>query len=115
MTVDVDLTDYHWKNISSEGIASSKFNSLSLGKDLLMKFLNKDYTKRIEINEALQHPWITRDFAAPIPLTYYDEVHWQSNRRDLIALIRACLFFANLPTVTVFLDSPASGKEDYQA
>lgn len=29
-----------------------------LGKDLLLKFLEKDFNKRIEIQDALKHPWI---------------------------------------------------------
>mmetsp|Transcript_6087 Transcript_6087/g.5434 ORF Transcript_6087/g.5434 Transcript_6087/m.5434 type:complete len:96 (+) Transcript_6087:1368-1655(+) len=45
---DVPLDDDHWSRISPEG------------KDLLMKFLEKDSNKRIDINDALKHPWIRK-------------------------------------------------------
>jgi len=43
---DMLMEDDHWSNISPEG------------KDLLSKFLQKDPSQRIDIADALRHPWI---------------------------------------------------------
>jgi len=43
---ELPMEDDHWKKISPEG------------KDLLRKMLNTDYNKRIELEDALKHPWI---------------------------------------------------------
>jgi len=43
---DIPMEDEHWQNVSPEA------------KDLLTKFLHKDPAQRIEVAEALKHPWI---------------------------------------------------------
>jgi len=46
LKADVPMEDEHWANISPEA------------KDLIQKFLSKEYDKRIDIATALKHPWI---------------------------------------------------------
>jgi len=43
---DVPLKGEHWRNVSWEA------------KDLLLKMLRKNPTQRIDLEEALKHPWI---------------------------------------------------------
>jgi len=43
---DIVLDDDHWKNVSTEA------------QELMMKFLKLDTKERIELPEALNHPWI---------------------------------------------------------
>ena len=48
-------------------IFSSKFSSLA--KDLFLKLCNTSPIERYTSEKALRHPWVTRKFSAPIPLT----------------------------------------------
>lgn len=43
-----DLDDIVWKTVSEEA------------KDLIRRLLEKDIQKRMELKEALNHPWFTR-------------------------------------------------------
>ena len=49
---------------------SSRFTPLS--KDLFLKLCNLSPIERYMSDQALRHPWITRNFNAPIPLTQSD-------------------------------------------
>lgn len=46
----------------------------SLAKDFFLKLCNREPFKRYTVEQALAHPWITRDVKNGIPLTF-DEQH----------------------------------------
>ena len=46
---------------------SSRFSDMA--KDFFLKLCNPITMERYTSDKALQHPWISRDFGAPIPLT----------------------------------------------
>jgi calcium/calmodulin-dependent protein kinase I len=54
------LRNPHWS-------FSPKFSSLA--KDFFLKLCNPSSLERYTSEQALRHPWITRDFSSPIPLT----------------------------------------------
>jgi serine/threonine protein kinase len=54
------LRDPHWR-------FSQSFTPLA--KDFFLKLCNPSPIERYTSDKALRHPWVTRDFAAPIPLT----------------------------------------------
>ena len=65
-------------------------NKLSyMGKNLLKKLLEPDPLKRYKANDALKHPWITRNPADKIPKTINDQLNYDNiinNARELMMI-----------------------------
>jgi serine/threonine protein kinase len=55
-----------------EEVAGSNFTSLA--KDLFIKLCNPMPIERYTAEQALRHPWITRNFDSPIPQTESQKV-----------------------------------------
>jgi serine/threonine protein kinase len=61
-----------------------------------MHLCRENPENRYTANEALNHPWITRNFTAPVPLTLHEELTQFRNTKDLLALERALLYVSLL-------------------
>ena len=62
---------------------------LYMGKNLLKKLLEPDPLKRYKANDALKHPWITRNPADKIPKTINDQLNYDNiinNARELMMI-----------------------------
>lgn len=68
----------------------SKFSELA--KDFFLKLCAYPYTIRYDANEALQHPWITRNADDKIPLTQTDEILLFESERVMRKVIRSAFF-----------------------
>lgn len=62
-----DEKSYIKKLLNPKWILSKSFTSLA--KDLFFKLCNNMPIERYTSDKAIKHPWITRDFSAPIPMT----------------------------------------------
>ncbi len=51
-----------------------KYNVSIMGENLIRKMLENQPTIRISANDALKHPWITRNILSPIPLNLYQKM-----------------------------------------
>jgi serine/threonine protein kinase len=73
---------------------STQFSPLA--KDFFLKLCNKDPCNRYDAITALNHPWITRDFCAPIPRSLNEQMKEFIDIKQFIAVSRACLFIARM-------------------
>jgi serine/threonine protein kinase len=64
-----------------------------LGRDMVCKLCRISQTDRYDAIRALKHPWITRNFDDPIPLTQSDEIQMFSQEQSLLRVIKlmSCL------------------------
>lgn len=81
---------------------------IRFSKDFFYRLCRINPEARYNSEEALSHPWITRNFDSNIPLSIYDEARNYIAREDLLAIVRSLVFVSMLPLVQVYLDSPAS-------
>ena len=82
-------------------------------RDFFGRLCRKNPDSRYTAEEALQHPWITRDFNAKIPLSIYDETRYNIVRDDLIAVVRSLVFLSHLPTAQIYIDTPVSRRKKF--
>lgn len=64
----------------------------TLAKDLIFKLCSISQIERYDAKRSLQHPWITRCFSDPIPLTAGEEIQLVNQEHTLQRAIRAMLF-----------------------
>lgn len=69
-------------------------NHDSLAKDLIMRMCSIDAHYRYSASLALKHPWITREFNAPIPLTIYEEDMMNKNTIEIVRVMKTMFFSA---------------------
>ncbi len=48
----------------------------------------------------MRHPWITREFEAPIPLSYNDYLTNSFNHRELVDVVRLMVYLSHLPAAS---------------
>lgn len=66
-----------------------------LAKDFFLRLCHVDIRSRYSANMALKHPWITRQFNNPIPLTIYEE-DIQNHLNYEMSRIFKLVFFVSL-------------------
>ena len=62
---------YKKKVMNFQGLKYSQYFS-PLARNLLEKLCHPKPSLRYTVEQALQHPWITRDFKSDIPRTFYE-------------------------------------------
>lgn len=76
-----------------------------MAKDLFLRLCNVNVQSRYSAEMALKHPWITRRFSSPIPITIYEEDTLNQLNIELRNIVRAVFFGAGslrvLPHTTV--------------
>ncbi len=71
---------------------SSKFSPLA--KDFFLKLCNSSPIERYTSEKALKHPWITRQFDAPIPMTQTEEIRKFQTENNLRQAMNITFFLS---------------------
>ena len=76
---------------------------------LIEKLCHHKPSNRYKVDQALQHPWITRNFEDPIPRTLFEESIYQTEidtkLRKVLTVISLYLLSIVLPQHLVSLNS----------
>lgn len=83
-------------------------------QNLLRRLLEKDPEHRIELNEAIQHPWVTKE--GSMPLDGLDPLD-DSSGNDLELLVEVCLLnaiFCLLSSLVLFSFSCSEKSKNVQ-
>jgi serine/threonine protein kinase len=59
-----------------------------LAKDFFLKLVSKDPEARYDANQALAHPWITRDTKSIIPYTFEERIHYFNKEQELAIVFK---------------------------
>jgi len=65
---------------------------IRIAKDLFLRMCQPNVDFRYSASTALTHPWITREFGKPIPLTNFEEDNRQRLKNDFKIIARSILF-----------------------
>ena len=71
-----------------------------LALNFLSKLLIHSTAERYSANVALKHPWITRDFTAPIPLTSSEQMQITTCENIFKTCLKAVVFLASAVPAT---------------
>lgn len=92
--------------VSDESVAGIYFNPMA--RDLFIKLCNPLPFERYTAEQALRHPWITRDHDSPIPLTQSQKMK-AAEAHSLMKTIVTAAYFLSLTR------NPTSGSlQDYR-
>ncbi len=75
-----------------------------------MRMCRMDPKARYSAEEALTHPWITRDFLARVPLSYNDYLVDHQLRRELVDVARLLVFLSHLPSAERVFTKASIGR-----
>lgn len=87
--------------VSDESVAGNSFSPLA--RDLFIKLCNPMPFERYTAEQALRHPWITRDRDSPIPLTQSQKMK-AAEAHSLLKTIVTAAYFLSLTRNPAFDD-----------
>jgi len=79
-----------------------------IAKDFIFRLCKLDPEARYTVDDALKHPWITRKFDSPIPLSKKDDMEYKMLLRDLRKVMRTLVFLTEFPSVRLKIDIKAN-------
>lgn len=56
----------------------------------------------------MQHPWITRKFDSPIPISHHEEIDNQIAKREFTNIVKLLIFLSQFPSIKLHLDIKTS-------
>jgi len=92
--------------VSDESVAGTSFSPLA--RDLFIKLCNPMPFERYTAEQALRHPWITRDRDSPIPLTQSQKMK-AAEAHSLMKTIVTAAYFLSLTRNPAF-----GGLQEYK-
>ncbi|CAD8055786.1 unnamed protein product [Paramecium primaurelia] len=87
------------------------FHSSPLARDLLQRLLQNDQDSRYTASQALVHPWITRKFNDPIPMSVKEFGICQELKKKTFQQLQSILFIIYLQKNSI-KQSPIQSKQD---
>jgi len=89
-----------WNTSFLTALQSNLTTNISLAKDFFKRLCVVNHKARYTAEEALKHPWITREFNDPIPLSYHDYLYESYLKKNLINILRTFVYLSQLPVST---------------
>ncbi|CAD8148143.1 unnamed protein product [Paramecium octaurelia] len=87
------------------------FHASLLARDLLQRLLQYDQDSRYTAAQALVHPWITRNFSQPIPMSVKEFGICQEQKKKFFQFLKALLFLNQVQEDSI-KQSPIQSKTD---
>lgn len=78
-----------------------------LAKDFFLKLCNTSAIERYTCDQALRHPWITRDFTSPIPMTQSEQIR-EFQQESALRKVMNLAYFMSIVKYYIKEENPES-------
>lgn len=97
------LTDIEWK-------FPNQFSEMA--QDLFRRLTRSDPLERYSADQALRHPWITRQTSVSPPMTYIEKLNYFNNKVKIRVILSAAFILASIMPETLHSTNDTHSEEE---